>query len=204
MTAKDKTSSTGSLHQKLHKEDVELNQPIVNEDEEEGSGGSSNRELLDHPSYVELQKQLTEAEDKATQYWERLLRLQAEADNTQRRVERDIANAHKFALEKFVLDLLPVVDNLERAIASHSTDAAGAGSLLDGVSLTLKMFNTTMEKFGVEQINPEGQPFNPELHQAVSTQEDPAAKTGSVLNVLQKGYLLNKRLIRPALVVVAK
>lgn len=195
MTSKDKDnkSSTASFRQQFGGEKTQ-----------EAEAEPVEREQLTHPAYEEIQKQLTEAEEKASQYWERMLRMQAETDNMQRRVERDIANAHKYALEKFVLELLPVVDSLERAIVSHVQDESGAGSLLDGVSLTLKMFNTAMEKFGVEQVNPEGQPFNPELHQAVSTQSDPDIKPGTVINVLQKGYLLNKRLIRPAMVVVAK
>lgn len=189
-------SSTGSLHQKLNKEDAELVSAV---DDEHPAA-----ELLDHASYQELQKQLTEAEEKASQYWERMLRMQAEAENTQRRVERDVANAHKFALEKFALELLPVVDSLERAISAHNQDESGVGSLLDGVSLTLKMLTTAMEKFGIEQLDPKGQLFNPELHQAVSTQVDPEVSPNTVISVLQKGYLLNKRLIRAALVVVAK
>lgn len=199
MSSKDKTGSTGSLNQKLGRENADVTQ-VTDDDQPE----VEQTEMLNHASYEELQKQLTEVEDKATQYWERMLRMQAESENTQRRVERDIANAHKFALEKFALELLPVVDSLERAIAAHSDDESGTGSLLDGVSLTLKMLTAAMEKFGIEQINPQGQPFNPEAHQAVSTQADSAVKPGAVLSVLQKGYLLNKRLIRPALVVVAK
>jgi molecular chaperone GrpE len=160
--------------------------------------------LLEHPSYVDLQKRLTEAEEKATQNWERVLRIQAEMDNMQRRVERDIANAHKFALEKFVMELLPVIDNLERALEHHGDEEGGEGSVLEGVALTLKMLVDVMTKFGVEQINPVSQAFNPELHQAVSAQLDPSVKSGTVLHVMQKGYLLNGRLIRPALVMVSK
>lgn len=171
-----------------------LNQKLASENQDAG--------VLEQPSYEELQKQLTEAEEKASQHWERILRMQADADNVQRRVERDIANAHKYALEKFVLELLPIMDSLERAIATHPEEE-GAGAL-DGIKLTLKMFHSAFEKFNVQQIDPEGQPFNPELHQAVSTQENATVKPGTVLSVLQKGYLLNQRLIRPALVVVSK
>lgn len=153
--------------------------------------------LLEHPSYIELQNKLTEAEEKATQNWDRALRMQAEMDNVQRRVERDMANAHKYALEKFVMELLPVVDNLERALEHTSEDS-------EGISLTLKTLVSAMEKFGVEQVNPISEAFNPEFHQAVATQEDPKVKAGMVLNVMQKGYLLNGRLVRPALVVVSK
>lgn len=160
--------------------------------------------LLGHEAYQQLQKELTAAEEKANQYWERLVRLQAETENMQRRAERDVASAHKYALEKFVLELLPIIDNLERAILAHADDDASQGSLMDGVSLTLKMFQTGLEKFGVEEINPEGKPFNPEWHQAVSTQVVPGMAAGLVLSVLQKGYTLNNRLIRPAMVVVSK
>lgn len=161
-------------------------------------------DMLDKVPYAELQKQLAVAEEKVNQHWERLLRQQAEMDNLQRRVERDVANAHKYALEKFVLELLPIVDSLERAVGTHSDEESGAGSLLDGVTLTLKMFYAALEKFSVQQVDPLAQPFNPELHQAVSTQIDCDAKPGSVISVLQKGYLLNGRLVRPALVIVAK
>ncbi|MCD6038706.1 MAG: hypothetical protein K0S27_106 [Gammaproteobacteria bacterium] len=155
-------------------------------------------------SSADLQKQLSGAEEKANKYWEQLLRTQAEMKNLERRVEQDIANAHKYALKNFVLELLPIVDSLERAVAAHKNEESGVGSLVDGVKLTLKMFYTALEKFDVEQVDPLAQPFNPDLHQAVSTQVDCDAKPGSVISVLQKGYLLNDRLVRPALVIVAK
>lgn len=191
--SKDKKNSTADA----------INQLNISPDEIEEA------RLLEHPSYIELQKKLTEAEEKATQNWERVLRMQAEMDNMQRRVERDIANAHKYALEKFVVELLPVVDTLERALDHHAEDdnEEGPGStatVLEGVELTLKMLLAAMQKFGVEQVNPISQAFNPELHQAVSTQEDASVKPGTVLTVMQKGYTLNGRLVRPALVVVSK
>lgn len=156
--------------------------------------------LLEHPEYTKLQEQLDEAEKKANQNFDRMLRMQAEMENTNRRVERDIANAHKYALEKFALELLPIIDNLERAVMI-STEKH---SVLEGVDLTLKMFYTALEKFGIEQVDPLMQPFNPELHQAVSMETNMDVQPNTVLNVLQKGYLLNNRLIRPALVVVSK
>lgn len=159
-------------------------------------------ELLEHPSYIELQTKLTEAEEKANQYWERMLRMQAETENLQRRVERDIANAHKYSLEKFVVELLPIIDSLERAV-DISTDGSAA-SVIEGVDLTLKMFYASLAKFGVLPVDPLSEAFNPELHQAVSTQVDAAVKPGTVVKVLQKGFLLNNRLIRPALVIVSK
>jgi molecular chaperone GrpE len=198
VTSKDKekkTTSTSSLHQKLGSE-----KPETLQTEEE----DVQTELLDHPSYKELQNQLTDTEKKANEYWERILRMQAEKTNMERIAKQDIENAHKYALEKFALDLLPVLDSLERAIEAHTDDETGTGSLLDGVQLTLKMFQTSCEKFGVKQVDPINQPFNPEFHQAVSTQATTDVKPGTVMAVLQKGYLLNNRLIRPALVIVAK
>ncbi len=175
--------------------------PKKNKSEENHS-----QELLEHPSYQELLKKLDEAEQKINQYWERILRMQADSENAARRIERDIANAHKYALEKFVLEQLPIIDSLEMCIAiGGSSDMhASTKSVIEGVKLTLKMFYTAMEKFGIKQINPISQPFDPELHQAISLQSDPSVKPGTVLSVLQKGYTLNNRLIRPALVVVSE
>ncbi len=158
----------------------------------------SDAQLLDHPSYIELQKKLTDSEAKATENWDRALRTQAEMDNMQRRVERDIANAHKFALEKFISNLLPVVDNLERALDHAKNDD------LEGINMTLVSFLSALQKVGVEQVNPKGDLFNPEFHQAVATQADDTIPPGTVLVVMQKGYLLNGRLMRPALVTVSK
>src|ERR1700733_8776754 len=154
MSSKDKKAgSTASFHQQLgNKPDAEV---------------PDTTELLDDEPVNEFQQQLNEKDEKINQHWERILRMQADHENNQRRVERDIANAHKFALEKFVLELLPVIDNLERAIVSHLSEESGADSLLEGVKLTLKMFNAALEKFGVQQVYPLKEVFNPELHQAV-------------------------------------
>ena len=198
MTSKDKEhkkTSNSALHQKLGAEKA----PVFHEDENEAE-----TDALNHLSPQELRARLTEAENKAKENWERMLRMQAESDNMRRRAELDVQDAHKYALKKFASDLLPVLDSLERAIDSHTNDEAGAGTLLDGVRLTLKMFQTTCEKFGIKQINPIDEIFNPEFHEVVSAQPNPSVKPGTVLNVLQKGYLLNERLIRPALVIVSK
>ncbi len=135
---------------------------------------------------------------------EQLLLTQAEMQNQRRRAERDVEKAHKFALEKFVADLLPVVDNLERAIASIDRDDSTNDSVLEGVELTLKSFLDVLQRFNVEQIDPRGEAFDPEQHQAMSMTEDADAKPNTVVDVFQKGYTLNGRLIRPAMVVVAK
>ena len=162
-------------------------------------------ELLSHPSYQELMRKLNEAEQKANQYWERILRMQAESDNALRRTERDIANAHKYALDRFVTELLPIVDSLELCINNVPNDMQQAAqSIIEGVHLTLKMFYAAMEKFGIKQLHPVSEPFDPEHHQAISMQVDASVSPGMVISVLQKGYTLNNRLIRPALVIVSK
>jgi len=159
-------------------------------------------ELLSHP---ELLQKLDETKKKADDNWERLLRMQADAENLQRRNEREIANAHKYALEKFASELLPIVDSLELSISNVPKDAnQDSQAIIEGVELTLKMFYTSLEKFGIKQVNPINQPFNPEFEQAIAVQVDPAVKPGTVLSVLQKGYTLNNRLLRPALVTVSK
>ncbi len=145
--------------------------------------------------------ELAKAQAKATENWDRLLRLQAEMDNLKRRSERDVASAHKFALEKFVKELLPVVDSFEMALKTPASEASKV--ILDGIELTHKMLLDVLQKQQVKQIDPEGQPFNPEQHEAVSTQVNANVDANTVLFVMQKGYLLNDRLIRPALVVVS-
>lgn len=163
------------------------------------------QELLEHPSYQALMKQLDEAELKANQHWERVLRMQAENENLLRRAERDIANAHKYALEKFIAELLPIVDSLELSVTKVPENLQDAAApVVEGVNLTLKMFYSAMEKFGIQQVNPVSEAFDPEFQQAISMQYDPNVKPGTVLAVLQKGYTLNNRLLRPALVVVSK
>lgn len=162
-------------------------------------------ELLEHPSYQEMLKKLDEADQKVNQHWERILRMQADYDNLLRRGERDVANAHKYALEKFVNELLPIVDSLELCISKVPQEMQEkVASVIEGVSLTLKMFYNAMDKFGVKQVNPLNEAFDPEFQQAISVQVDASLKPGTVVSVLQKGYTLNNRLIRPALVVVTK
>ena len=113
-------------------------------------------------------------------------------------------NAHKFALERFVSELLPVKDSLELGLATAADKGASATSIVEGVELTLRMLEQAMEKFGVTAIDPAGEPFDPEFQQAMTLQESDTAESGTVLTVVQKGYLLNDRLVRPAMVIVAK
>lgn len=131
------------------------------------------------------------------------LRSQAEIQNIQRRAERDVTHAHKFALEKFAGSLLEVVDNLERALGSVPSEEPAVKALQEGVSLTHKLFTDTLKRFAVEAVDPLGAPFDPEQHQAVSMQPSTTAEPNTVTAVFQKGYTLSGRLLRPAMVVVA-
>lgn len=135
---------------------------------------------------------------------EQSLRVHAEMQNLRRRLERDVENAHKYALDKFVGELLPVVDNLERTLQAVDQENVEFTSLIEGVELTLKNFQDVLVRYKVEPIDPKGQVFNPEFHQAMSMVEMPGETPNVVVNVFQKGYTLNGRLVRPAMVVVAK
>lgn len=135
---------------------------------------------------------------------EQVLRTHAEMQNFRRRAEKDVANAHKFALDKFVADLVNVVDNLERAITTIDRDNEACKALGEGVELTLKGFLDILRRFNVEQVDPKGQSFNPELHQAMTMVPNPDLAPNTVMEVFQKGYLLNGRLVRPAMVVVSR
>jgi len=155
-------------------------------------------------SIESLQEQLLAAQAKVQDQQDSVLRAQAEVQNIRRRAERDVANAHKFALEKFSSDLLPVVDTLERALQSAADADNSDESTREGIELTLKMLTDTLKKHGVEQNDPLGEPFNPELHQAMSMQPNPDMEPNTVMAVLQKGYTLGGRLVRPAMVVVSQ
>lgn len=152
----------------------------------------------------DLRLSLEQAQRKADGHWEAVLRAQAELENLRKRSERDIENAHKYALDRFVSELLPVKDSMELGLGAASGDGVAVAQVREGIELTLKLFRTAMEKFGVEEIDPQDAVFDPERHQAMSVQESDSKETGTVLTVVQKGYLLNGRLVRPAMVIVAK
>ncbi len=144
---------------------------------------------------------IEEVQAKADENWDRYLRAAAELDNVRKRAVRDVENARKFALENFGRDLLDVRDSLEMGLAA--ADSADAGALREGSQATLKLLETVMDRFGVEQIDPAGEPFDPEQHEAMTMQPSADAEPNSVLTVIQKGYSLNGRLLRPARVIVA-
>ncbi len=143
---------------------------------------------------------VAELQAKADENWDRYLRAAAEADNVRKRAARDVENARKYALENFGRDLLAVKDSLEMGI--QAAEQADVETLLAGKEATLKLLATTLERFGIEELDPEGEPFDPEFHEAMTMQPSDELEPGSVLSVIQKGYSLNGRLLRPAMVVV--
>ncbi|OCG64730.1 nucleotide exchange factor GrpE [Gilliamella sp. wkB18] len=150
---------------------------------------------------VELEQALQLAKKNES---EAMIRARAEIDNVRKRVEQDVDKARKFALEKFSNELLPVIDNLERALESTDKTNPEHKATVEGLELTLKSFLDTVKKFGIEVINTEDSQLNPDVHQAISMIESPEHQSGQIVNTIQKGYTLNGRLIRPAMVIVAK
>lgn len=156
------------------------------------------------PTVEALQEQLELSEKKAQDNWDKAVRAQAEMENLKKRTQRDLENAHKYALESFARELLPVLDSLELGLQAVSGESPEVEKFRVGSELTIKQFETVFAKFNIAEINPLGQPFNAEQHQAMAMQDVEGAEPNSVVNVFQKGYMLNGRLLRPAMVVVAK
>jgi len=156
------------------------------------------------PTRAELALQLEEERSRADQQLDALLRTRAEMENLRKRVERDVENAHKFGLEKIAVDLLPVRDSLELGAAAGAEAGVDPAKVREGLELTLRMLSNLFEKFGIQEIDPQGLRFDPERHQAMTVQEGTGAEPGTVVMVVQKGYVLNGRLIRPAMVIVAR
>lgn len=155
-------------------------------------------------SAQDLSKLLEEARAKADEHYDQMMRAHAELENLKRRHERDLENAHKYGLDKFVAELLGVWDSLELGHNAAQDETADVQKLREGTELTLKMLGDAMGKFGVEQIDPLNQPFDPELHQAMSMQPRADVPANTVVAVVQKGYTLNGRLVRPAMVMVSQ
>lgn len=176
-------------------DDEDLIDELVDEETEEVL-------TIEHPGYADLEEKLTLTEKKMHENWEKATRAMAELENVRRRAEREVSSAHKYGVEKFVDGLLPVIDSLEQAL-QLSVQAENA-SMHEGLELTMKLFLDVLAKHGVQQIDPVGEVFNPELHEAMSMQESADAEPNTVLVVFQKGYKLHERVIRAARVVVSK
>lgn len=151
-----------------------------------------------------LSLELAQTVEKAAENWDKFVRTQAELENLKRRADKDLQNAHRFAIEKFARELLSVADSLELGLGVETSDQPAVEQLREGMALTLKQLLATLEKFQIVPIDPLGDKFNPELHQAMAMQPTDEAEANTVLKVYQKGYLLSERLLRPAMVVVAQ
>lgn len=152
----------------------------------------------------EMAKLLEDARNKADEHWNELLRARADLENMRRRHSRDLENAHKHSLDKFVNELLPICDSLELGINAAKDEDANVEKVREGMDMTLKLLLNSIGKFGLEPVNPQNEPFDPELHQAVAMQPAEGVEANTVINVMQKGYRFNGRLLRPAMVVVAQ
>ncbi|MEY4768466.1 MAG: nucleotide exchange factor GrpE [Pseudomonadota bacterium] len=192
-------------------------QPIVTEDQpletNELTGTEAQSELEAsailtesdlHQTITVLEQELLSAQQKAEESWNKMLRIQAEMDNLKRRTQKDLEDARKYAIEKFAKELISVIDSLELGLQAISSDHSEVQKFREGNELTLKQFSSVFSKFNIEILNPLGQAFNPEFHQAMAMQVSTEVAANTVLTVFQKGYTLNGRLLRPAMVVVAK
>ena len=169
----------------------------------EGEAGESVQGATS-PEGQDLAGLLEDARAKADEHWDMVVRARADLENLRKRQERELENAHKFALERFVAALLPVCDSMELGLNAAQDENADVAKLREGAELTLKLLRDAMEKFNVQEIDPEGQPFDPELHQAMTLQPRDDVPENTVVSVVQKGYLLNGRLVRPAMVMVSQ
>ncbi len=179
--------------------------PEIQVEAENQTGNDEHTGLAEHEFTVEeLQQALHEAQQKAQENWDKAVRVQAEMENLKRRTQKDLEDAHKFALSSFAKDLLSVLDSLVLGLQAATGDSEEVQKFREGSELTIKQFESVFAKFKIETIDPAGQPFNAEQHQAVLVQDIEGAEPNTVVNVFQKGYMLNGRLLRPAMVVVAK
>lgn len=186
------------LNEKFEQMEAEVEAAVDAADAVENEEQSPEAEIAMLYSELEAAKQ-TIADQK-----DGVVRAAADVENMRRRAAQDVEKAHKFALEKFANELLPVIDNLERAIEFSDKENETLKPLLDGIDMTVKSFNDAVAKFGVEIVNPQGEQFNPDFHQAMSIQPSNDVSPNTVLAVMQKGYTLNGRLLRPAMVMVSK
>lgn len=173
---------------------------------EDPNQASTTPEALAAPDMRTLEAELEAAQALAAENLDKFMRAKAETENVRRRAETDVASAHKFAIERFALEMLAVKDSLERArVVDINNPDAVLEKMFEGIDLTLKLMDSIFQKFALAEVNPAiGDKFDPEQHQAMSAQENTELPPNHVLMTLQKGYLLNNRLLRPALVIVAK
>jgi len=182
-------------------------QPASADQKPTAEDSPDNEELIETDGLVEnhnLEAALAEAQAQAEENWNQFLRARAEIENLRRRAEQDVATAKQKSLEKLASEVLSVKDSLEMGLAAANEEGADVAKLTEGSELTLRMFNQVLEKFSIVEVNPEGERFDPEAHEAMAAQEAGDVEPNTVINVMQKGYRLGDRLLRPAMVIVSK
>lgn len=192
-------------------DDATPDKPTETDDLAQTQESEASKPVSDEPSEADAETDedsdnaLAAAKSEAEKYRDMALRAEAEMQNLRRRSERDVQNAHKFGAERLIQNLLPVVDSLEKAVeASQQAETAEDDPQLEGLKLCLKLFTDVLTKEGIEVVDPLGQPFDPNVHEALSMIENPDMEPNSVMAVIQKGYRLHERLVRPAMVMVSK
>ena len=192
-------------------DDATPDKPTETDDLAQTQESEASKPVSDEPSETDADTDedsdnaLAAAKSEAEKYRDMALRAEAEMQNLRRRSERDVQNAHKFGAERLIQNLLPVVDSLEKAVeASQQAETAEDDPQLEGLKLCLKLFTDVLIKEGIEVVDPLGQPFDPNVHEALSMIENPDMEPNSVMAVIQKGYRLHERLVRPAMVMVSK
>ena len=184
--------------------EIEENDELKAADAANQTDSSESEQAADADSEPTLEEVIGQLQVDAAAAKDAALRAQADAQNVKRRAEQDVEKARKFALEQFCKELLPVMDNLERALEAAPANEEVVKPIAEGVELTLKSFVDAMKKFKIEVLNPLGEPFDPQFHQAMSMVENGDVEPNTVTLVMQKGYTLNNRLVRPAMVMVSK
>lgn len=198
---KDPDSKWGKFKQQ-HEMNDDMNPIDDGDDEMEETPSSSEQHELEHPDYQALEDQLTAAEQKVHEHWDKLVRMSAELDNVRRRAELDVEQALRFGVQKLITSLLPVLDSLEQAL--QLVNQSEHPAMYEGIALTMKLFLDVLEKQEVQQLDPLNEIFNPQEHEAMSMVDGPDKPPHTVISVFQKGYRLKDRIIRPARVIITK
>lgn len=191
---------SGDNVERVSAEQAESDQPCTETETETEAGTTGDDEVED----ISPEQALEQAQATIKDYWDQMMRLRADIENNRKRAQRDVQNAHKYAIKNLVEALLPIIDSMEMGLIAAAAENATLESIREGSELTMNMLVQVLEKQGLVQLDPIGEKFDPEQHQAISMTDDAEAESNTVISVMQKGFLLNDRLVRPAMVVVAK
>jgi len=201
--SKDKSKHHQESDQELHDKKLDQQAEEFFEEQESSEQATASEQNVESVTLETLKQQLETLKQKADKNWDLAVRAKAELDNVRKRAEMDISNAHKYALDRFIPELFPLLDGLEQGLLTLPQDET-FNSARDGLNLSIKMFSDMLVRFGVEIVDPINTMFDPAQHEAIAMLPNPEVANGTILNVVQKGYVLHKRVLRPARVVVTK